>query len=257
MNKVILLLLLNITCAIVYCQDGGKQHWSNYKTELILNEDGTYNYDLGFKYWKQKGNHFLKSIYDSIYTGKYERKFNKIILTADVPYIVSVTTNDTLSGTIFFIDNSSFNNETCHYLLKIIKDKKVEFVETDDSGEYYSKEKFDSIYISLFYRTCKCGPYTSFFDNKGNVQNQRTHYWYPIIINDSSSNKKISIKFYKDIEGKIKTEYKTIFKIKYFPKRLYLSDFDVLYDEKSIKKEIFFDHNGNPYYKYHGIGLNF
>jgi hypothetical protein len=89
------------------------------------------------------------------------------------------------------------------------------------------------------------------------VDEQISYYWYPVFIKDSFYDKKISIKFYKDIENKEKIEYQTIFKIKYFPKRLFLDEFNVLYNKKSIKKGVFIDEEGKTYYKQNGIRLYF
>ena len=231
--------------------------WTNYKTTLILNKDGRFVYDIGYKYWKEKGDIKLQSALDSIYTGTFEKKFNKIILTSDIPFQVSAKSDSILNGTMIFIENHK--SIPCISVLKIItSNKQIKYDLTDENGYLFIKEKIDSVYISLdMTYSKKHYVYSTFIDNKGDLREPLYNYWYPVFLKDTFYGKKIFIKFNRDIENKEKIEYQTIFKIKYFPKRLFLDEFDILYNGKSIKKGVFIDEKGRFYYKQNGIRLYF
>jgi len=175
-----------------------------------------------------------------------------------MPY--KVTQIDTiLNGTLISVENISYKEcVKCHSLFRIVKGKEVTIAETDeDNGLCFINGRIDSLYISLSFSKCKTFHGCSYFNKKGKVDEQISYYWYPVFLKDTFYNKKIFIKFIRDIENKEKFEYQTIFKIKYFPKRLFLNEFDILYNGKSIKKGVFIDEKGEFYYRQNGIRLYF
>ena len=111
MRKIFIFIVFNIGFLSVFCQIDEKAIWSNYKTTLTLYKDSCFTYDLGYKYWKEKGDVKRNSELDSIYTGTFEKKLNKIVLTADMPY--KVTQIDTiLNGTLISVENISYKGST-------------------------------------------------------------------------------------------------------------------------------------------------
>jgi hypothetical protein len=120
---------------------------------LTLYKDSCFTYDLGYKYWKEKGDVKRDSEFDSIYTGTFEKKLNKIVLTADMPY--KVTQIDTiLNGTLIYVENISYKEcAKCHSLFRIVKGKEVTIAETDfeDNGLCFINGRIDSLYIYLYH----------------------------------------------------------------------------------------------------------